>query len=110
MNSKESYYLGLLETDFKRMEVEVKNSDKPSFYNVINNNLSSLVNLFGEMNEENSKQRKELLLSIGISSENINIDLFDEFKNKVSELSEDDSQELFIRVGQIAEKCRDYEN
>jgi hypothetical protein len=107
MINKDSYYLGLLETDFKRMEAEVKNSDNPSFYNIINNNLSSFTVLFVEMNEENSKLRKELLSSIGINSENISIDLLDEFNIKVSKLSEDDSQELFIRVGQIAEKCRD---
>lgn len=106
--NREGYYLGLLETDFKRMEADMKKSENPSFYNIVNNNIVSFINLFGEMNDENQKLRKELLLSIGINSDNIGVHTLDEFKSKISKLSEDDSQELFIKVGQIAEKCRDY--
>ena len=106
--SKEDYYLGLLETYFIRMEDDMKKLDSPSFYKIINNNLMSFISLFGEMNDQNSKLRQELLLSIGIDSDNIGIDTFDEFKSKVPKLSEDESQELFLSVGKIVEKFRNY--
>lgn len=109
MANKEGYYLELMETYFKRMEDEIKNSDNLSFYEIVNNNLVSFYPIFGEMNEENSKLREELFLSINIDPQTMSIDSFKEFSKRVSELNEDESEELFISFGKIVQKFRIYE-